>query len=87
MVNVLIGAVVSLWMYKLIKIVKNSMELNSFSKECRELAKNKGASRSAKFALGAERYQKAQKKILFSKLLWFSIEVTCFVALYMVFLK
>lgn len=82
MVKVVIGVFVSIWIYKLVKIILNSKELNKFSKDCLELARKKGNATSTQFKLGAEQYKKANRKITRSKLIWFFIEVVSLVGLY-----
>ena len=82
MIKVVVGVLVSIWIYKLVKIVLNSKELNKFSRECLELARKKGNATSTQFKLGAEQYKKANRKITQSKLIWFFIEVASLVGLY-----
>ncbi|MEO9512346.1 MAG: hypothetical protein ABJN84_14945 [Flavobacteriaceae bacterium] len=86
MVNTLIGIVISFWIYKLIKIIHNSKELNSFSRECLDLTRRKGGLMSEQFELGAEHYKSANRKITISKLIWFFIEVASFVGIYFIFI-
>jgi len=86
MVKILIGLFICLWIYKLVKIIQNSKELNAFSEECLELAK-KGNAISTPYQLGAEQYKKANRKITVSKLIWFFIEVGSLVAIYFIFLR
>lgn len=87
MINILISVVVSFWIYKLIKIIQNSKELNSFSRECQDLAKRKAGPTSEQFELGAKNYKSANRKITVSKLIWFFIEVGSFVGIYFIFVK
>lgn len=86
MINILIGVVICFWIYKLIKIVQNSKELNSFSKECEELVRKKGGMASEQFELGAQGYKSANRKITISKLIWFFIEVGSLVGIYFIFI-
>ncbi|MFS4456677.1 hypothetical protein [Maribacter sp. 2304DJ31-5] len=88
MVSFFVVLLISIWGYKLIKILLNSKELTAFAREFDKLSKKykfSEAQKSDRYKIEARHYRLLNKKTTISSLIWFFIEVVCIVLIYLGF--
>ncbi len=89
MIGFFILLLVFIWGYKLTKILLNSKDLRSFAKEFDLLSRKykfSDVQKSENYKIEAENYRSVNKKTTMSSLIWFFIEISFAVIIYMVFL-
>ena len=90
MIRLLILLLISIWIYKLIKIIQNSKTLIGFANEFERLSKKFKFSdevKSERYLKESKNYRTINKKVTRSDSIWLAIEVFGIIAIYFLYLR